>query len=149
MEPLEWLGSDKSVEHPLHLIFNQPRNKLHSQLDHGVLSQAGRSKGPEPAWLHPLDAAEYGISEGDIVRVYNERGACLCEAKFDDNLRRRVIKISTGAWFDPDAGSGICKNGNRNMLTQDKGTSQLGQGPIAHNCLVAVEKYGEELNQPK
>jgi anaerobic selenocysteine-containing dehydrogenase len=70
MEPLEWLGSDKSAECPLHLISSQPHNKLHSQLDHGALSRADRSKGYEPAWLHPLDAAEYGISEGDVIRVF-------------------------------------------------------------------------------
>lgn len=35
------------------------------------------------------------------------------------------------------------------MLTPDKGTSQLAQGPIAHSCLVAVEKPGEELSQPR
>ena len=102
-----------------------------------------RVKGHAPAWLHPLDAMGYGISEGDVVRVFNQRGACLCEAKLSDNLRRHVIKISTGAWLDLDAESRICKNGNPNVLTPDKGTSQLGQGPIAHSCLVAVEKYGE------
>ena len=33
----------------------------------------------------------------------------------------------------------ICKHGNPNVLTKDKGTSKLGQGPIAHSCLIEVE----------
>ena len=58
-----------------------------------------------------------------------------------------VAQISTGAWYDPqnpmEHGS-ICKHGNPNILTRDKGTSKLGQGPIAHSCLVEMEKYNDK-----
>lgn len=43
MEPAEWLGRAKPGEQ--HLISNQPRNKLHSQLDHGLVSGADRPNG--------------------------------------------------------------------------------------------------------
>ena len=33
------------------------------------------------------------------------------------------------------------KHGNPNVLTRDKGTSSLGQGPTAHSLLVEIEKY--------
>ena len=52
--------------------------------------------------------------------------------------------IATGAWFDPDiAGdSGLdCKHGNPNVLTPDRGTSSLAQGPAAHSCLVEIEQW--------
>ena len=39
----------------------------------------------------------------------------------------------------------ICKHGNPNVLTRDKGTSKLGQGPIAHSCLIEMEKYKNKL----
>ena len=35
----------------------------------------------------------------------------------------------------------MCKHGNPNVLTPDKGTSRLAQGPIAHTCLVEVERF--------
>ena len=38
IEPNEWLGSEKSQFLPLHLITNQPADRLHSQLDFGPLS---------------------------------------------------------------------------------------------------------------
>jgi biotin/methionine sulfoxide reductase len=50
--------------------------------------------------------------------------------------------MSTGAWYDPVdplVNNSPCKNGNPNVLTPDKGTSKLGQGPIAHTCLVDIE----------
>jgi len=52
--------------------------------------------------------------------------------------------MSTGAWYDPlepgKPGS-LCKHGNPNVLTPDKGTSKLAQGTIAHTCLVEIEIY--------
>jgi biotin/methionine sulfoxide reductase len=30
MEPAEWLGFDKAARHPLHMVSNQPRFRLHS-----------------------------------------------------------------------------------------------------------------------
>jgi len=57
--------------------------------------------------------------------------------------------MATGAWYDPaqpgEIGS-LCKHGNVNVLTLDKGTSRLAQGSSAHTCLVEVERYeGEAL----
>ena len=39
----------------------------------------------------------------------------------------------------------LCNNGNPNILTIDKGTSKLAQGPIAHSCLVDIKKFNEIL----
>ncbi|MDX1540888.1 MAG: molybdopterin-dependent oxidoreductase, partial [Geminicoccaceae bacterium] len=76
-EPGEWLGGDVARRFPLHLISNQPRTKLHSQYDHGPLSRAAKVRGREPVLIHPDDAQARGIADGDLVRVFNERGACL------------------------------------------------------------------------
>lgn len=143
--PIEWLGA--VGRWPLHLISNQPANKLHSQLDHGSVSRAGKRRGREPIMLHPDDAAARGIAEGDILRVFNDRGACLCCATLGDTIRPGVVQVSTGAWYDPETPGdpdAPCKHGNPNVLTPDRGTSRLGQGPTAHSCLVEVEKYEGE-----
>ncbi len=55
-------------------------------------------------------------------------------------MRPGVIQMSTGAWYDPDE-TGLCKHGNPNVLTRDKGTSKLGQGPSAHSCLVEIARF--------
>jgi len=142
-EPCEWLGGQDNT-HPLHLISNQPKTKLHSQIDHGSYSKAAKIAGREPVHMHPDDAAARGLVNDDIVRVFNHRGACLGGVRIDRNLRPRVIQMSTGAWYDPlnpSTQDSLCKHGNPNMLTPDKGTSKLGQGPIAHSCLVEVERF--------
>ena len=144
LEPAEWLGSDKAKQYPLHLVSNQPVTRLHSQLDQGVVSQEAKIAGREPIWIHPEDAAKRGISSGDVVRVFNERGQCLAGAVVTANIQQRAVQLATGAWYDPlepGVPGTLEKNGNPNVLTLDKGTSKLGQGSSAHTALVEVERY--------
>ena len=94
--------------------------------------------------INRADAAARGIRDGDVVRVFNDRGAILAGAVVTDDIRRGVIQISTGAWYDPvEPGviGSLDKHGNPNVLTLDKGTSQLAQGPSAQTTLVQVEKF--------
>ena len=143
LEPNEWLGAQQKV-FPLHLVSNQPRTKLHSQLDNGKLSQSIKIRGHEPIELNPHDALARGIEDGDIVRVFNHRGACICGAFVTEDVMQGVVIISTGSWYDPEEPANInsmCKHGNPNVLSPDIGTSKLAQGPAAHSCLVDVELY--------
>jgi biotin/methionine sulfoxide reductase len=142
MEPSEWLGSAKAQRYPLHLISDQPHTKLHSQLDHASLSRNNKVAGREPVTLHAQDAQQRGIHAGDVVRIWNDRGACLAGAVISDQIIPGVVKLSTGAWFDPQswAQPRMDKHGNPNVLTADIGASELSQGCTAQNCLVQIEK---------
>ncbi|MBI5878254.1 MAG: molybdopterin-dependent oxidoreductase [Chloroflexi bacterium] len=148
MEPAEWLGAPQARRYPLHMLSNQPRNRLHSQLDNGVYSIEGKVAGREALTMHPQDAAARGLSAGNVVRVFNARGACLAGLVVSDGVRPGVVLLPTGAWYDPqdpgEVGS-LDKHGNPNMLTLDKGTSKLAQGPSAQTALVEVEKYAGAL----
>jgi biotin/methionine sulfoxide reductase len=148
IEPAEWLGSPVAARYPLHLLSNQPSGRLHSQLDFGRTSQAGKIAGREPIYLHSADAVARGIGTGDIVRVFNDRGQCLAGAVVTDGVLKGVIQMSTGAWYDPvDAArtGSLDANGNVNVLTLDKGSSRLAQGANANSCLVEVELWRGDL----
>jgi biotin/methionine sulfoxide reductase len=140
LEPFERLGGEGSDRFGLHLISNQPAGRLHSQFDFGDYSQSLKIDGREPCGMHPDDAAARGIDDGDVVRLFNDRGACLAVAALSDRVMPGAVQLSTGAWYDPDE-TGMCKSGNPNVLTRDKGTSQLAQGPSAHTCLVEIERF--------
>ncbi len=144
LEPIEWLGGKAAERYPLHMLSDQPADKLHSQLDHSPHARSTKIKGRQPITIHPDDAAARGIADGDMLRVFNDRGACLAAAKLSDRIRRGVVRLSTGAWFDPaDAGSNMPleKHGNPNALTLDIGASKLSQGCIAQTCLVEIERF--------
>jgi biotin/methionine sulfoxide reductase len=143
-EPSEWLGGSRAARYPLHLLANQPATRLHSQLDIGAVSQGSKVQGREPIRMHSRDAAARGLADGDVARVFNDRGACLAGVVVDDRLRRDVVQLSTGAWYDPadpadpDA---MCVHGNPNVLTDDIGTSSLARGCTGAHVLVQVEKF--------
>jgi biotin/methionine sulfoxide reductase len=143
-EPVEWLGAPLAARYPLHMLSDQPHTKLHSQLDHSALSVANKVAGREPIAIHPTDAASRGIADGDLVRVFNDRGACLAGARLDARLLPGVVRLSTGAWWDPqipgDSGS-LDLHGNPNTLTRDAGASMLSQGCSAQSCLVQIERH--------
>jgi biotin/methionine sulfoxide reductase len=143
-EPTEWLGAERALRYPLHLVANQPATRLHSQLDGGEVSQASKVQGREPIRMHPQDACDRGLADGDVVRVFNDRGSCLAGLVLDYQIRPHVAQLATGAWFDPlnpaDPDS-LCVHGNPNVLTDDTGTSSLAKGCTGAAVLVQVEKY--------
>lgn len=144
----EWHGAAQAARFPLHMISNQPKTRLHSQLDCGAVSRRSKIKGREPVSLNPMDAQARGIAAGDIVRIYNDRGACLAGVVLSSDVMAGVVQLSTGAWYDPEEPGNpdaLCKHGNANVLTRDIGTSTLGQGPTAHSTLVEVERFDGPL----
>jgi biotin/methionine sulfoxide reductase len=142
LEPAEWLGAAAAARFPLHLISSQPRHRLHSQMDAGPVSAQAKVAGREALAINPIDAQARGIADGDIVRVFNDRGACFAGALITAAVRPGVVRLSCGAWYDPAGGGedAPCAHGNANLLTRDHGTSRLGQGPSAATALVEVAR---------
>lgn len=152
LPPTEWLGSVKAKTFPLHLISGQPETRLHSQWDTGSYSQDRKVQGREPVLMHPDNAVARGIADGDVVRIFNDRGACLAGCVVTDSIRSDVVFLWTGAWYDPenpaDSEAASCpldKHGNPNVLTHDLRTSRLSQGSAAHSTLVEVERWDKPL----
>jgi biotin/methionine sulfoxide reductase len=148
LAPREWRGAPLAKRFPLHLISNQPRTRLHSQMDQTRLSQDTKIRGREPIRLHPVDAAARKLHAGDVVRVFNDRGACLAGVVISDAVSPGVVQMATGAWYDPVhpgvAGS-LDAHGNPNVLTHDLGTSTLSHGCAAQSCLVELEIFQAPL----
>ncbi len=148
IEPVEWLGSKLAKKFPIHLISGQPNNRLHSQLDNGSFSRGAKIKGREAITMNPKDAKVRGIKEGELVEVFNERGRCLAGVKLSNKISEKTAFLPTGAWYDPVKAGNVkdnfCNHGNPNVLTRDVGTSQMGQGPIAHSTLVQITKLTHE-----
>ncbi len=144
--PAEWLGSASAARWPLHLVTHQPGNRLHSQVDPGPVSRANKIAGREPIRINLEDATRRGIGDGDVVRVFNARGACLAGAVLDPDVMAGVAVMATGAWFDPSGAPGEPeRHGNPNVLTLDIGTSPLAQGTSALTALVEIERWNKAV----
>jgi len=142
--PAEWLGSAAAQRWPIHLVTHQPASRLHAQMDPGPVSRGQKVAGREPVRINPRDAARRGIRDGDIVRLFNPRGACLAGAVVDADVMPGVVVMATGAWFDPaDAAGEPERHGNPNVLTLDIGTSPLAQATSALTALVEIERWDQ------
>jgi len=113
--------------HPLQLVANQPATRLHSQFDFGGHSTEMKHRGREVARMHPRDAARRGIEDGDIIKLFNARGAALRQYGSAISCARAWCSADR-AWYDPQDPSEdkpLCVHGNPNVLTRDVGTSSL------------------------
>ncbi|RTR37438.1 trimethylamine-N-oxide reductase TorA [Shewanella canadensis] len=142
-------GSDKF---PVWMQSCHPDKRLHSQMcESKEYRETYTVQGREPVYLSPVDAKKRGIKDGDLVRVFNDRGQLLAGAVVSDSFPQGVIRIHEGAWYGPVGEDGskeggaeigaLCSYGDPNTLTQDIGTSKLAQACSAYTCLVEFDKY--------
>ena len=85
--------------------------------------------------MHPEDAVERAITDGQNVRVFNDLGATILPAKVTDRIVKGVVSMKEGAWFTPDE-SGIDIGGSANVLSTDRPSPAGAQ--TYNTCLVEV-----------
>ena len=82
--------------------------------------------------MHPDDAAARGIADGQLVRVFNDRGSYRCKAAVGDRARPGVVN-GLGVWWRKLGHDGT----NVNELTSQRLTD-IGRAPTFYDCLVEV-----------
>ena len=133
----EWEGvSDPLREtYPLMLMTTHYVARAHSTFDNVEMLQEAH---PQSLWINCLDAQARGIKNGDMVRVFNDRGEVHLPAYVTTRIVPGTTNMPQGAWYTPDA-QGIDKRGCGNVLTSHRPTPYAG-GPAFHTNLVQVEK---------
>ena len=145
-EPAEWLGNKKlAAKYPLHLVSPHPTYRVHSQLDNTWVQNVHKVQGREPIRISPNDAKKFGVRDGEIVEVYNDRGSVLAGVVVTNTIRDGVVAIEEGAWYSPDDASKDktrCNSGQANLLTSSRPTSSMAQATTANTVLVSIKKAG-------
>jgi anaerobic selenocysteine-containing dehydrogenase len=87
------------------LVLLSPKN--HTRFLNSTYSKhhADRETGPYVE-IDPVDASARGIEEGDLVRVWNQRGELSLPARISARLRPGVVSIPW-AWWGPEANVNI------------------------------------------
>jgi anaerobic selenocysteine-containing dehydrogenase len=70
-----------------------------------------RVQGEQAVTVHPRDAAERGIIDGQDVRVYNDRGQFIALAHVRDDSAPGVVMAPMGAWRKNAKGHATVKAG--------------------------------------
>jgi anaerobic selenocysteine-containing dehydrogenase len=124
----ELVGSD--ARYPLAMISPPARNFLNSTF---VNVKSLRDMEGEPVLEISLqDAAERGIQDGSIVKVFNQRGTYRCKAQVSPRARPGVVN-GLGIWWRKLGLDGK----NVNELTSQRLTD-MGRGPVFYDCAVQV-----------
>jgi len=95
---------------------------------------------PQRVFINAIDAQARGIADGDMVKVYNERGAMILPCRVTNRILPGVVNIPQGAWWTPDE-NGVDRRGSVNVLTSERWTP-LAFGTAQHTIMVQVEKAG-------
>jgi anaerobic selenocysteine-containing dehydrogenase len=102
-----------------------------------------RKQAGEPTLeIHPNDAEERGIRDGQLVRVYNDRGSFRARAIVGESVKAGVV-VTQGIWWNKYAADGVNCN-----TTTSTGLTDLGAGATFFDNLVEVEIENQVLNIP-
>ena len=125
----ETLGS--SLVYPLAMISPPARNFLNSTF---VNVKSLRDMEGEPVLeMHATDAAARQLADGQVVRIFNDRGSYHCTTRISPRARVGVVH-GLGIWWRKLGLQGT----NVNEVTSQRLTD-MGRGPVFYDCLVQVE----------
>lgn len=133
--PVESRLGDASLRSrfPLEMISSKNDNSMNATFGHRDAVDEETSL----VWIHTEDADPRGIRDGDPVRVFNERGACLGKARVNGGVRQGVVRMPAVRW-----GKRSPNRQGTNALTSDRLTD-FGGGATFYSCLVQVERCGD------
>jgi anaerobic selenocysteine-containing dehydrogenase len=127
---------------------NHGRWRVHAQCDDIPWTKeavTGKIKGwdgyqYEPCWMNPKDAETRCIRSGDIVKVFNERGAVLCGALVWERVMPGAISIDHGARTDFIIPQKLDRGGAINTIAPEGLSSKHAAGQATSGYLAQVEK---------
>jgi anaerobic dimethyl sulfoxide reductase subunit A len=128
----------ESVKYPLQAMGHHYMPRVHSTHHNNEWSMEAF---PQRAFMSFEDALKRNIRNGDLVKIFNDRGSMIIKCRLTRKIMPGVVDIPQGAWYNPD-NKGIDRGGNINVLTTDRWTA-LAKGNAQHTIMVQIEKYNE------
>jgi trimethylamine-N-oxide reductase (cytochrome c) len=142
----EDLTSERAKKYPLKMVSNRATWGRHSQhTDIPWTREVSRIKAWDgysysPLWINSVDATTRNIKDGDIVRIYNERGSVLGAAVVTERIRPGAIGMEKGGGADSISYTEINRAGNPNCISPAGPQSKRAYGLAHTGYLVEVEK---------
>lgn len=150
----ESLWGERCKEYPLLVAATPARYRVHVQGDdipwmREIESTKVRGKDGymyEPVWISKKDAEARGIKDGDICKIYNERGTVLVGARVSERMADGSVMVHKGSRVDPIAPH-LDRGGAINLISPDNQVSKHCKGFAVTGYLVEVAKVTDEEYQ--
>jgi anaerobic dimethyl sulfoxide reductase subunit A len=120
---------------PLAVIGHHTLHRVHSTHDNNDWLEEAF---PQRVFVNRVDAAARDIADGDLVRIWNDRGETTLPCRLTDRLMPGVIDVPQGAWWSPDR-EGVDRRGNVNVLTSERPTP-LAFGNAQHTIMAQLTR---------
>lgn len=130
----ELVEREQPKRYPLMFISPPNHNFLNSSF--GNVGKHQQLEKEPQLQLHPEDAAARRIVDGDLLRVWNDRGTYELRAKVVDAMLPGTV-VSQGLWWGTKAGQ------RANTLTSSR-LADMGKGATFFSTLVEVHKHEAE-----
>lgn len=138
----------RSKEYPFLLITNHPRWRVHANNDDNTWCreiETCKVVGPdgyayEPLWVNPQDAVRMNLHDGDIVKMFNERGAVLGGVRLSERVIPGALYQDHGARVDNIVVGEFDRAGANNLICPSNTTSKNAPGEVTNSFLVNIEK---------
>jgi len=115
IEPWEGINDPLAQKYPLQLVTTHFKRRTNAQFDSVPWL---RELQEQRVMINSVDARSRNINDGDMVRVFNDRGEMMIRAHVTERIMPGVVDVPTGAWYDPDE-NGVDRGGCANVLTKD------------------------------
>ena len=125
-----------SARHPLQMISPPARNFLNSTFVN--VDSLQRTEREPVLEMHEADAQARGLSDGDLVEVFNDRGSYHCVVKLNGRARLGLV-VGLSVWWRKLGARGT----NVNELTSQTLTD-MGGAPTFYDCAVEVRRASPE-----
>jgi anaerobic selenocysteine-containing dehydrogenase len=121
-----------AARYPLAMISPPARNFLNSTFVNVTSLRA--TEGEPTLDVHPVDAAKRGLKDGDMARIFNDRGSFAARTRVTDKAREGLV-VALSIWWKKLASDGK----NANEVTSSRLTD-MGRAPTFYDTLVQVER---------
>jgi len=119
-------------EYPLQLVSPNSKNRIHSQF--GNLEAIRQFEPEARLMMHPTDAKDRHMTDGECVCAYNQNGHTNVKISLDAGLRRGCVVLTNGHWHRFGASPNLFTTGTE---------TDMGHGTSFHNTWIEVRKRGE------
>ena len=89
-----------------------------------------KGQGEQFVMIHPADAMDKGLVDGERAKVFNDRGSFEAVAKVTTDVNKGIVVTTLGYWRQLN--NGVVNSVSSNAF------GDMGHSPTSHDCLVEV-----------
>lgn len=130
-------AEDTTDEFPLQLQDFHYKGTVHSTY---AAVDVLREVAPFQAWINPVDAERFGISDLDKVRLTSPHGSMITQARVTNRVIPGVIAHPQGAWHQASAEGDRTDTGSCTNTLTGRYCNPISKGTGQHSAIVRIEK---------